>query len=41
MIRTGFEQEPDFDKFCNSNSYDTSVLNDLSEDDIGKDDITT
>jgi len=28
MIRAGFEQEPDFDKFCNSNSYDPSVLND-------------
>jgi hypothetical protein len=28
MIRNGFEQEPDFDKFCNSNSYDPSVLND-------------
>jgi len=41
MIRTGFEQEPDFDKFCNSNSYDPSVLNDLSEDDTDKDDITT
>jgi len=28
MIRAGFEQEPDFDKICNSNSYDPSVLND-------------
>jgi hypothetical protein len=32
MIRAGFEQEPDFDKVCNSNSYDASVLNDGPED---------
>ncbi len=32
MIRRGFEQEPDFDKLCNSNSYDSSVLNDGPED---------
>lgn len=31
MIRIGFEQEPDFDKFCNSNSYDPSVLNENKE----------
>lgn len=32
MIRKGFEQEPDFDKYCNSNSYDPSVLNDGPEE---------
>jgi len=34
MIRKGFEQEPDFDKYCNSNSYDTSVLNDGPEEPV-------
>jgi len=34
MIRKGFEQEPDFDKYCNSNSYDPSVLNDGPEEPV-------
>lgn len=28
LIREGFELSPDFDKHCNSNSYDPSILND-------------
>ena len=34
MIRRGFEQEPDFDKLCNSNSYDPSVLNEDKDKEI-------
>ena len=26
MIRNGFEQDPEFDKFCQSNSYDSKEI---------------
>lgn len=33
MIRKGFEQNPDFDKYCNSNSYESKWTGEDSEED--------
>ena len=35
MIRNGFEQEPDFDKLCQSNSYDSHEEEKSTEMDLG------
>jgi hypothetical protein len=35
MIRNGFEQEPEFDKLCNSNSYDSKEEEKSTEMDLG------
>jgi hypothetical protein len=35
MIRKGFEQEPDFDKICQSNSYDSHEEEKATEMDLG------
>jgi hypothetical protein len=35
MIRKGFEQEPDFDKLCQSNSYDSHEEEKSTEMDLG------